>query len=286
MQSHLLNLDVCLDAFFQAEFLEELPMPHDTPEVVDPDRPMVVAPRFVPKAKGNDAETHIADGDLFDYDLAVEPVLQVLVGRCLDQSLAEVQAFREQVHLQLRLQAFDLERQVGLATNKRLEAEALRRAEEKYAREEQERDMKIRDRVTAHKLAARTASAGLVGQLQGEVVQRLDAHGFFYDPMVKQVEAAFMPWLLQQVQSRLENVGECRAEVDGIIQKCLVYQLADARKVMAERKHAEQEEKRLYDEKIEELEFNARLAARKEAETRAKAEEAAKAAADGSAGAD
>jgi hypothetical protein len=49
-----------------------------------------VAPVFVPKKMGISQETSIAPGDLFDFELAVGPVLETLVGKQLDMGLMEV----------------------------------------------------------------------------------------------------------------------------------------------------------------------------------------------------
>jgi len=52
------------------------------------DRP--ATPLFVAQKSGTDAETQIAPGDLFDFDFEVEPLLEVLVGKTLEQGLLEV----------------------------------------------------------------------------------------------------------------------------------------------------------------------------------------------------
>jgi radial spoke head protein 3 len=52
------------------------------------DRPPT--PMFVPAKIGLDKATQIAAGDLFDFDREVEPILEVLVGKTLEQSLMEV----------------------------------------------------------------------------------------------------------------------------------------------------------------------------------------------------
>ena len=39
---------------------------------------------------GVDVETQIESGDLFDFDFEVEPILEVLVGKTLEQGLMEV----------------------------------------------------------------------------------------------------------------------------------------------------------------------------------------------------
>ena len=39
------------------------------------------APIFIPMKTGVDVETQIYEGDLFDFDMEVEPILEVLVAR-------------------------------------------------------------------------------------------------------------------------------------------------------------------------------------------------------------
>ena len=45
---------------------------------------------FIPTEPGVEKETQIRDGDLFDFDLEVEPILEVLIGKSLEQSRMEV----------------------------------------------------------------------------------------------------------------------------------------------------------------------------------------------------
>lgn len=44
----------------------------------------------MPKKTGEDRETQIWDGDLFDFDYEVEPILQVLLGKTIELSRMEV----------------------------------------------------------------------------------------------------------------------------------------------------------------------------------------------------
>lgn len=47
-------------------------------------------PVFIPAKTGVDAHTQIADGELFDFDLEARPVLEVLVGKTMEQAMMEV----------------------------------------------------------------------------------------------------------------------------------------------------------------------------------------------------
>ena len=48
------------------------------------------SPLYIPQKTGLDQATQIDAGDLFDFDLEVRPLLEVLVGKTLEQSLLEV----------------------------------------------------------------------------------------------------------------------------------------------------------------------------------------------------
>ena len=43
---------------------------------------------------GVDVDTQIYEGDLFDFDVEVKPILEVLVGKTIEQSLLEVSVLR------------------------------------------------------------------------------------------------------------------------------------------------------------------------------------------------
>jgi hypothetical protein len=52
------------------------------------DRPKT--PEFIPNEKGIDKETQVVDTELFDFELEVEPILQVLVGKSCENARIEV----------------------------------------------------------------------------------------------------------------------------------------------------------------------------------------------------
>lgn len=53
------------------------------------------SPIYVPLKSGVDVSTQIYEGDLFDFDVEVKPILEVLVGKTLEQALMEVQEEEE-----------------------------------------------------------------------------------------------------------------------------------------------------------------------------------------------
>lgn len=78
--------------------------------------------------------TQIEDDELFDFDTEVEPILQVLVGKSVEQGRMEVIEEDEIEELRLHQIAYEQERDAELLEVQRLEAEEIRRTEESTRR--------------------------------------------------------------------------------------------------------------------------------------------------------
>ncbi|KAI8906754.1 radial spoke protein 3-domain-containing protein [Gorgonomyces haynaldii] len=65
------------------------------------------SPMYVPQKSGLDAATQIYEGELFDFDLEVGPILEVLIGKTLEQALMEVLE-EDELETLKQHQAFDL----------------------------------------------------------------------------------------------------------------------------------------------------------------------------------
>lgn len=80
-----------------------------------------VTPHYVPVKNGVDVSTFI-DNELFDFDLEVQPVLENIIGRTLQQALTEV--IHEEEIAELR------EQQQKILASREAELHELRRLEE------------------------------------------------------------------------------------------------------------------------------------------------------------
>jgi paraquat-inducible protein B len=101
-----------------------------------------------------DAVTQIAPGDLFDFDFEVAPLVDVLVGRTLEQACAEVAQEAELAAIRSRRAEFEAVRSAELAEVQRMESEVKRRFAEKTRRVEQERERLAREASVREKIAA------------------------------------------------------------------------------------------------------------------------------------
>ncbi|KAM3859846.1 radial spoke head protein 3 homolog [Diretmus argenteus] len=163
-------------------YLEELSDPievtnaeYQTDAVLD--KP--ATPLFIPAKSGKDVATQIEEGELFDFDREVQPVLEVLVGKTLEQSLLEVMEEEELACMRAQLKASKELRNVELAEVQRLEEERHHR-EEKKRRLAQQREVLQKERETVEKIAARAyaqfyladVARGLLDMLIYDVTQK------------------------------------------------------------------------------------------------------------------
>lgn len=76
-------------------------------------------------------------GDLFDFDFEVEPILEVLVGKVLEQGLMEVLEEEELAAMRAHQEHFEQIRNAELVATQRMEAAEKRKNEEKERRMQQ-----------------------------------------------------------------------------------------------------------------------------------------------------
>ena len=191
------------------EYLEELvdrPPEKEATTQTDAlmDRPP--SPLFMPAKIGVDKSTQIEPGDLFNFNVEVEPILEVLVGKTLEQAMDEVLEEEELANIRKHKAAFEQQRNIELAEVQRLEAEERRKAAEKKRRVEQENKRVRQEEEVMEKVAARGFAKSYLADLHSAVFDKLVGTGHFFDPVEREVDDVFMPWLhTATVRVRKEN---------------------------------------------------------------------------------
>mmetsp|Transcript_23766 Transcript_23766/g.33253 ORF Transcript_23766/g.33253 Transcript_23766/m.33253 type:complete len:359 (+) Transcript_23766:209-1285(+) len=257
-------------------FLEEL---HDKPfeaEIATQtdallDHPS--APLFVPKPSGVDKSTDIKPGDLFDFDLEVEPILEVLVGKSLDHALMEVLEEEELKDLQNHKQNFEQKRNTMLAQVQRIEASEMRRIEEKDRRLSQAREFEQKQKEAAEKARARELAKQLLTSAQDRAFIILEKEGKFEEPIRKQIVGEFLPWIMNETNSRLKEMKAAQSTLDALLQDSVKALEKENTKIEeADRVAAEEEKKRIAELQAAKEKEEAERKAKEEAELKAKAE--------------
>ncbi|KAH3775387.1 radial spoke head protein 3 homolog [Dreissena polymorpha] len=201
------------------------------------DRPP--SPMFVPAKTGKDIATQILGGDLFDFDIEVKPILEVLVGKTVEQSLLEVMEEEELANLRSQQRAFEELRNAEFVEQQRLEEQERRHREEKERRMRQQREVLRKEKETAEKIAARAFAQSYLADLVPTVFGTLSDNGYFYDPVERDIEQGFLPWLMDRVTEQLEKSERGRMVLDGLLRE-VVSRRREAYERLAKTAHTEE----------------------------------------------
>lgn len=176
-------------------------------------------PLFIPAKTGQDVATQIEEGELFDFDLEVKPMLEVLVGKTIEQALLEVMEEEELADLRATQYQYEELRNVELAEVQRLEEQERRHQEEKERRKQQQWEVMHKHQETSQKIAARAFSQRYLSDLLPSVFDSLKDGGYFFDPVERDIELGFIPWLMNEVDKTMEHSMVGRTVLDMLIRE-------------------------------------------------------------------
>lgn len=210
------NIDVQTEVYLEelSDRIEEVSVECQTDMFLD--KP--ATPLFIPAKSGRDVATQIEEGELFDFNVEVQPVLEVLVGKTIEQALLEVMEEEELDNLRAQWRAFTEIRNAELAEVQRLEERERRLRVEKENRIRQQKAVLEKEKETAEKIAARAFAQQYLTDLLPSVYSNLKEYGYFYDPVRRDIETGFLPWLMTEVSNTLEQRNVASTVLDMLIQ--------------------------------------------------------------------
>ncbi|XP_058123138.1 radial spoke head protein 3 homolog [Anopheles ziemanni] len=178
------------------------------------------SPPFVPAKTGCDASTEILDGELFDFDTEVQPIIEVLVSRTLEQALVEVLHEEEIAEMKEQQEKILALRDAELAELRRLELEERKRHKERESRFLQDKiahdlDREMQERITAAKLLQ-----GRLDELVPEVVAAVDKLETEKDRA--EFERQITPWLAKEVAHEIGQWIDSTELLEDIIREILL----------------------------------------------------------------
>ena len=165
------------------------------------DRPPT--PLFIPNEEGQDEETQIEDGDLFDFDTEVDPILEVIVGKSLEHARMEVLEEFEIELMRKHHREFTQRRDAELIEVQRMEAEFLRREQEDIRRKLQARTQRELKKSAHQKYVCRITAKRFLASVRFDASKRLVDLGVFKDPEVTSLHDQLLPWVVETMQCSL-----------------------------------------------------------------------------------
>lgn len=171
---------------------------------------------YVPVRVGVDAGTNM-DGDLFDYDADVKPLLDVLVAKTLEQAQVEVEREDE-----LAAIARDLKTKTKVRDARLREVADLEQDERARLREKQDvlqdNYAKLDARVCLNrKIAAAQIMDIVLPDIFDDIFDHFDARGTWVSPTVYDIRSVVLPHVYKQVDANLQRRAVADQLVDDLI---------------------------------------------------------------------
>ena len=187
------------------EELSEKPIEHGKEAQTDYyiDRPP--SPLFILKKIGEDIETQVNDGEFFDFDNEVDPILEVLVCKTLEIGRMEVLEEEELNAIKEHQKEFNQKRKIKLNELQRIEGEQIRKKEEGNSRRIEAKTKKENMQFAHKKYISRIMAKKFLSKLSGIAFQDLQSLGTYNNIQETSMHDQLYPWIINTTASSLEN---------------------------------------------------------------------------------
>lgn len=205
--------------------------------------------QYQPPKTGVDVHTQVEDGELFNFDFEVEPILDVLVNKTLEQSIMEVEEEHEMQSMTEFKDGWYRQQEAMMKDWQVQVQDEWKRWEEKEAIVNRKREEKRREAQVLLKIQAMSAAKQHLSGLVPNAVSDLKEQAF-PDEQGMAIDRIFLPQLLGQVQQEIHNVIRTRQQVDQVVAGCFrANQGAHARALAEHSELTADLERKRYEEK-------------------------------------
>ena len=199
----------------------EMPKPITFEEIIqtDPLPPKPQEPLIWPEKTGIDVETQVEDGDLFNFDIEVEPLVQIILSKTLEDSRREVleeEEIKEIKEQQEKYKNYNLDDQNRV---KNIEDNEKKRYDDMKMKKENKLKRLNMTKIFQMKLSSRTIAKKYISRLMKDTQNVLSERGVFKNPQNND----FFTDLLPELQNLAENFNLNDYKVVDKLQEMLVY---------------------------------------------------------------
>jgi radial spoke head protein 3 len=164
------------------------------------------SPIFITSKVGTDVATQIESGDLFDFDIEVEPLLEVLVGRTIHVSRLELIQEEESEKIARAEREFEMIRNIELQELQRLQTEMKRKELEKERRKIQEEKRRKDREELEQRVAAQDISRNYLASVHENLLNELQQEeGGVFDPIRVEITENVLEGLCDGMKGRVRE---------------------------------------------------------------------------------
>lgn len=175
-------------------------------------------PPYVPRKTGIDGSTQVEDvTELFDFDVEVTPLLEVIVAKTLEQALFELNAEEELKRIENDIGVFNDKREKDVEEMKVLEKKTRESLKSKEIKLKEQRKRKNNE----NNFRSRAAGAEMIRQLlpsiQNEIMSEFIESGTWADPNVEAIKGEVSD-TIEKVKQQSDLLDTARNMIDEMLE--------------------------------------------------------------------
>ena len=208
-------------------------------------------PLFKPEKRGEDAGTQIEKGDLFDFNVEVEPIVNVLTFKTLEEARMEVLEEEEIKEIKRQMQDFEKVRNRELEIVQKLECQTIRKDEEKNRRN-QERAIRTKmAKIYQKKLISTVFAKNYLKNIKSKSLKDLEENGVLRKKEKNEYHTKITPEIKEGCEKLLEEENAVLYGLDNLLEQGYHDMIRNKHKTALENETKRKEEEKR--KKIEEL---------------------------------
>ena len=208
-------------------------------------------PLFKPEKRGEDAGTQIEKGDLFDFDEEVEPIINVLTFKTLEEARMEVLEEEEIKEMKRQMQDFEKVRNRELEIVQKLECQTIRREEEKLRRNEERIIRTEMAKIYQKKLISCVFAKNYLKNIRINTLKDLEENGVLRKREKNEYHTKILPSIKEGCEKLLEEENSVLFGLDDLLENNYHDTIRNKHKNALENEQKRKDEEK--QKKIEEL---------------------------------
>jgi hypothetical protein len=212
------RIDVDL-TYFLTEQDDKRPEENEINTQTDVFLPKPPTPPYIPKKSGIDTETQIWDYDLFDYDQEVQPILNVLVNKTLEQSLLEVEEETELTNIRSYKRDAEKKKVVEREDWEQEVRKEVARIKQKNKVLATAREKRRRQEIALHKLQCLNMAKSYLQNAFVNSLQFLNDNSFWRNEFNDSLNINYKEWLFKSVEDEFNKKAKSEKLCDDMCEE-------------------------------------------------------------------
>ena len=208
-------------------------------------------PLFKPEKRGEDAGTQIEKGELFDFDEEVEPIINVLTYKTLEEARMEVLEEEEIKEMKRQMQDFEKVRNRELEIVQKLECQTIRKEEEKLRRNEERVIRSEMAKIYQKKLISCVFSKNFLKNMRVNALKDLEENGVLRKREKNEYHTKILPTMKEGCEQLLEEENSVLFGLDNLLENNYHETIRNKHKIALDNEQKRKDEEK--QKKIEEL---------------------------------